>query len=189
MEWEALTRERTLGYDAPRQKLILEVHQMISGDDAMDLYLKDKVALVTGAGSGIGRTTALCLAEEGARVCCADLFEGKAVETAGDISERGGQAMSVAWISGTVGSVIAVVKPRVFEVGIKMLTARALYDAEHVAIQLTWRDASRNVQIGSADTFRDAVAIEFPSDPSAGIPYFAMGEPDKPVVIYQWKAE
>ncbi len=83
----------------------------------------------------------------------------------------------------------AVVKPRVFEVGIKMLTARALYDAEHVAIQLTWRDASRNVQIGSADTFRDAVAIEFPSDPSAGIPYFAMGEPDKPVVIYQWKAE
>lgn len=82
-----------------------------------------------------------------------------------------------------------VVKPRVFEAGIKMLTARALYDAERIAIQVTWRDESRNMRIGSPDTFRDAVAIEFPGDPATGIPYFAMGEPDKPVVIYQWKAD
>lgn len=83
----------------------------------------------------------------------------------------------------------AVVKPRLFEAGIKTLTARALYDAERVAIHLTWRDTSRNALIGSSGTFRDAVAIEFPADPAAGIPYFAMGEPDKPVVIYQWKAD
>jgi hypothetical protein len=83
----------------------------------------------------------------------------------------------------------AVVKPRVFEAGIKALTARALYDAERIAIHLTWRDASNNSQIGSPGTFRDAVALEFPGDPAAGIPYFAMGEPDKPVVIYQWKAD
>ena len=83
----------------------------------------------------------------------------------------------------------AVVKPRVYETGVKMLTARALYDAERVAIQLTWRDANRNARIGSPATFRDAVAVEFPADPANGIPYFAMGEPDKPVVIYQWKAD
>lgn len=83
----------------------------------------------------------------------------------------------------------AVVKPRVFEAGIKMLTARALYDAEWIAIHLTWRDANRDARIGGTDAFRDAVAIEFPADPAAGIPYFAMGEPDKPVVIYQWKAD
>lgn len=83
----------------------------------------------------------------------------------------------------------AVVKPRLFEIGIKALKARALYDAERIAIQLTWQDASRNTRIGSPRTFRDAVAVEFPGDPAGGIPYFAMGEPDKPVVIYQWKAD
>ena len=82
-----------------------------------------------------------------------------------------------------------VVKPRIFEAGIKLLTARALYDAERIAIHLTWRDASSDVRIGGVAKFRDAVAIEFPGDPAAGIPYFAMGEPDKPVVIYQWKAD
>ena len=83
----------------------------------------------------------------------------------------------------------AVVKPRVFEVGIKTLTARALYDADRIAIHLTWRDTSSNARIGGTGGFRDAVAIQFPGNPAAGIPYFAMGEPDKPVVIYQWKAD
>jgi len=59
----------------------------------MDLYLKDRVALITGAGSGIGRTTALFLAEEGVRICCADLFEEKAAETVKMVEERGGDAV------------------------------------------------------------------------------------------------
>lgn len=83
----------------------------------------------------------------------------------------------------------AVVKPRIFEVGIKTLMVRALYDAERIAILLTWRDAISDARIGGTGAFRDAVAIEFPGDPAAGIPYFAMGEPDKPVIIYQWKAD
>lgn len=83
----------------------------------------------------------------------------------------------------------AVVKPRIFEAGIKLITARALYDAERIAILLTWRDANRDARVGGTGAFRDAVAIEFPGDPATGIPYFAMGEPNKPVVIYQWKAD
>lgn len=83
----------------------------------------------------------------------------------------------------------AVVKPRIFASAIKAVTVRALYDTERLALQVSWRDADRNVRIGSPGTFRDAVAIEFPGDPAAGIPYFAMGERDKPVVIYQWKGD
>ncbi|KAB2849723.1 MAG: hypothetical protein F9K44_07085 [Hyphomicrobiaceae bacterium] len=83
----------------------------------------------------------------------------------------------------------AVVKPRLFEAGIKSLTARALYDGERLGVHLTWRDASSDALIGGPASFRDAIALEFPGDPAAGIPYFAMGEPDKPVVIYQWKAD
>jgi NAD(P)-dependent dehydrogenase (short-subunit alcohol dehydrogenase family) len=44
--------------------------------------MKDRVAVVTGAGSGIGRATALLLAREGARVLAADLQESAAAETA-----------------------------------------------------------------------------------------------------------
>jgi NAD(P)-dependent dehydrogenase (short-subunit alcohol dehydrogenase family) len=37
------------------------------------MLLKDKVALITGAGSGIGRASALRFAQEGAKVMVADL--------------------------------------------------------------------------------------------------------------------
>ncbi|ABW12682.1 short-chain dehydrogenase/reductase SDR [Parafrankia sp. EAN1pec] len=53
--------------------------------------LENKVAVVTGAGSGIGRTSALLFAAEGAKVVCADL-NGSEKETAAEI---GTNAVSV----------------------------------------------------------------------------------------------
>lgn len=54
--------------------------------------LADKVALITGAGSGIGRESALRMAKEGAAVMCADRDIEGAETTAGFIQNSGGKA-------------------------------------------------------------------------------------------------
>jgi NAD(P)-dependent dehydrogenase (short-subunit alcohol dehydrogenase family) len=52
----------------------------------------DKVAVVTGAGSGIGRAVATRLAEEGARVAALDVAADNLAATVKDIAEEGGTA-------------------------------------------------------------------------------------------------
>lgn len=54
--------------------------------------LENKVALVTGAGSGIGRAAALAFAREGARVVVADVDEEGGAGTVGEIKASGGEA-------------------------------------------------------------------------------------------------
>ncbi|MEZ4216491.1 MAG: SDR family NAD(P)-dependent oxidoreductase [Myxococcota bacterium] len=56
--------------------------------------LRDRVAVVTGAGSGIGRGIARALAKAGARVVVTDVEEGAAAATAAAIREAGGSASS-----------------------------------------------------------------------------------------------
>ncbi len=51
-----------------------------------------RMAIVTGAGSGIGRAIALALAAKGSPVAAMDLDEASAEETAGQIKKAGGQA-------------------------------------------------------------------------------------------------
>ncbi|SHE10035.1 3-ketoacyl-(ACP) reductase [Chlamydia abortus] len=57
------------------------------------MRLKDKVCLITGSGSGIGQSTALLFAREGALVIVNDLDEEKGRETVKQIAEDGGEAI------------------------------------------------------------------------------------------------
>lgn len=52
----------------------------------------DKVVLVTGAGSGIGKASALRIAAEGGSVFCVDLNQGAVDATAAEIAAAGGEA-------------------------------------------------------------------------------------------------
>ncbi|MYE54451.1 MAG: SDR family NAD(P)-dependent oxidoreductase, partial [Chloroflexi bacterium] len=59
------------------------------------MRLEGKVALITGAGAGIGRAAAVRFAAEGARIVASDINDASASETAALVGEAGGEATSV----------------------------------------------------------------------------------------------
>lgn len=114
--------------------------------------LKDKVAIVTGGGSGIGARTARMFALEGATVVVADLNQQAAQEVADGITEAGGRAGAVAFDLGDEDSIADMIASAVsFGGGLDVVFNNAA--ATHLAGQRDQPIADADPSVWD-DTFR-----------------------------------
>jgi 3-oxoacyl-[acyl-carrier protein] reductase len=74
----------------------------------MTQQLKDKMAIVTGAGRGLGKAFALKYAEEGAKLLLPDISLERAERTAEEIRKKGGQAVAMETDIADEGATLAV---------------------------------------------------------------------------------
>src|SRR5512143_1905153 len=111
------------------------------------VLLQNHIAVVTGAGSGIGRAIALGYAREGARVVLLDINEKTAAEAAREIGSGGGKAESFALDVTRREDCIAVAKQVADKVGrVSILVNNAgiarrnAFTAEASAVVKDWQD-------------------------------------------------
>ncbi len=65
------------------------------GDEDANMRLKDKIALITGAGEGIGRAIALSFAKEGAKIIIADINPKNAKKVSEEIIALGSKSLAI----------------------------------------------------------------------------------------------
>ncbi|WP_219933025.1 3-hydroxybutyrate dehydrogenase [Enterobacter sp. CGMCC 5087] len=75
--------------------VLLQTPDMNNEQGKMNMSLKNKVALITGSGSGLGKSIALQYAREGARVVISDLSPEAVIRTVEEIRALGGEAFGV----------------------------------------------------------------------------------------------
>jgi len=112
------------------------------------MRLKDKVAIITGSASGIGKEIATEYAQEGAKVCIADLALEAASATANEINKAGGTAMAVAMNVVDEGQVDAGIEQVVAKFGgVDVLVSNAGIQIISALVDLKFADWKRMMAI------------------------------------------
>lgn len=113
-----------------------------------------KVAIVTGAGSGIGRAAALLFAEERARVAVVDLREEAAQGVAEEILDAGGKAIAIEADVSTAADAARMVEATVRELGgLHVLYNNAGVNSSGDVVEGTEEDWERCMAVNAKGTF------------------------------------
>jgi D-sorbitol dehydrogenase (acceptor) len=116
--------------------------------------LAGKVALVTGAGSGIGEAIALAYAAEGAAVAVADINEAGANRTADKATGKGARAIGIRADCGDVASINAMVARTVAELGrLDIIVNNAAVTRPAYIMDLTEEDWDKTHRVNAKGVF------------------------------------
>jgi NAD(P)-dependent dehydrogenase (short-subunit alcohol dehydrogenase family) len=120
----------------------------------MRMTLTDRVAIVTGAGTGIGKATALALARAGAHVAAVDIDAGLAKFTADAVSQLGRRGLAIETDVGDVAAIDAMVRhvTTAFE-GIDVLVNNAGVTRRAYIMDLTEADWDRIMRVNAKGVF------------------------------------
>jgi len=118
------------------------------------MRLKQKVAIITGAGQGIGRHIALRFAAEGARVVIADVNEAQAAAAAAEIAAAGGESLALRVDVGDAPSVGAMVHAvRAKFGGVDVLVNNAGIGLNKPVLTTTQAEWDANLRVNLTGTF------------------------------------
>jgi NAD(P)-dependent dehydrogenase (short-subunit alcohol dehydrogenase family) len=108
------------------------------------MLLKDRVAIISGIGPGLGQAIALALSREGAAVALAARREDKLRDLASKIRDKGGRAIAVATDIGDEASCRALVERTIDELGqVDVLVNNAYHPGTYEKIETANLDAWR----------------------------------------------
>lgn len=118
------------------------------------MRLKDKVAIITGAGSGIGRASAVLFAKEGAKVAVADIVRKGSLETVKMIRNSGGDATFVETDVSRASDVERMVKTTVEKYGkLDILFNNAGINLEKTVTDTTEEELNKVIDINLKGVF------------------------------------
>jgi NAD(P)-dependent dehydrogenase (short-subunit alcohol dehydrogenase family) len=117
--------------------------------------LKGKNAVVTGAGTGIGRAVALAFAEAGAQVACIDLNEKAAEETVSLVRDRGQHGIAVRCDVGSEDDVTAAATSvlAAFPAIHVLVNGAAGHDPNGTVLELSLTDWNRVMAVNVGGAF------------------------------------